>query len=143
MATCRNLLKGAPRTTDPPGEVSLVISTTVSASQRAITIQHADGTSDRLALIRHRDGDVHWRADGFAVDEKQGTGLQWERHDGRVTVAQVLERAPHCERDVRRWTFEEIEDGPELIELDIFARAVRAEALRRLQAEADAAFSGS
>ena len=118
--------------------MSLVIATQVSSSQRAITIQHADGSSDRLALIRHRDGDVHWRVDGFAVDEKAGTGLQWERHDGRATVAEVLERAPQCERDVLRWTREELEDGADLIELDIFERAVRARALAKLQAELDA-----
>lgn len=118
--------------------MSFVLATTVSASQRAITIQHADGHSDRLALIRHRDGDVHWRRDGFAVDEK--SGMQWERHDGRLTVAQVLEQALQCERDVERWTREELEDGADLIELDIFERAVRARALEKLAAELAAAF---
>ncbi len=123
--------------------MSLIIATTVSAAQRAITIQHADGSSDRLALIRNRDGDVHWRLDGFAVDEREGTGMQWDRHDGRVTVAEALDRAPQCARDIERWTREELEDGADLIELDIFARAVRGKALSRLQAELDAAVSGS
>lgn len=120
--------------------MSFVLATNVSASQRAITIQHADGHSDRLALIRHRDGDVHWRLDGFAVDERAGGGLQWERHDGRLTVAQVLEHAPQCDREIERWTREELDDGPDLIELDIFERAIRARALERLAAELAAAF---
>ena len=53
----------------------------------------------------------------------------------RLSVADVLERVPGCRREVVRWTSEEIEDGPEAFDVDLFSRDARRRALERLAAE--------
>ena len=111
-----------------------VISTTVSRRERTINLLLESGDTDRYALIRRPSGDVHWSLDTFT---RHGVGepLQWTRHGGRLTVGEVITRVPGCRRDVVRWTTEEIEDGPDTVDVDIFGRDVRRRALERLAAE--------
>ena len=115
-----------------------VISTTVSPRQRTINLLLESGETDRYALIRRPNGDVHWSLDTF-TREHVGDPLRWTRHGGRLTVGEVLDRLPSCRRDVVRWTLEEIEDGPDSLDVDIFGRDARRRALERLAAELHAA----
>ena len=109
------------------------LSTTISPSQRSISVLLESGETERYALAQSRDGDVYWRQDTFAASA-------WVGHGGRLTVGQVLARVPGCERQVVAWTREEIELGPDLPDADMFVRAIRADALKRLARELDAAF---
>jgi hypothetical protein len=118
-----------------------IISTTVSPSHRAITLLLNTGETARYALVRRSTGDVHWSSDTFVVDEREGTGLQWERHHGRVTVGEVLRVVPQCARDIERWTREELEEGADLPDLDIVKREKRRRALARLREELDEALA--
>jgi hypothetical protein len=111
-----------------------LLSTAVSSIQRTINLLRLDGTTDRLALVRRPDGDVHWRHDVFTHDEETGA-LRWVAYGGRLTVPEVLARAPHCEREILRWTREEVEDGPDIVEVDLFSRDTRCRALALLEAE--------
>jgi hypothetical protein len=109
------------------------LTTTVSTSQRAISVLLESGQTVRYALAQSREGDVFWRQDTFAA----GT---WVGHGGRLSVGEVLARVPSCERQVVAWTREEIELGTALPDADMFVRAIRADALKRLERELDAAF---
>ena len=111
-----------------------VLSTTVSPRHRTISLLLENGDTARFALVRRPNGDVHWSLDTF-TREHPGDPLQWAGHGGRLTVGQVLTALPGCRRDVLRWTTEEIEDGPDAIDVDIFARDARRRALERLAAE--------
>ena len=119
----------------PPVEV---LSTTVSPRHRTINLLLDSGDTDRYALVRRPNGDVHWSHDTF-TREHPGDPLQWSGHTGRLTVGEVLARIPGCRRDVLRWTTEELEDGIDAIDVDIFARDARGRALQRLAAELAAA----
>jgi hypothetical protein len=116
-------------------DVPEIITTTVSSLHRTISLGHEDGAVVRYALVRDRHGDVFWRHDVFDAAK----GMRWVAHGGRVTVGQVLSSAPQCARDVRRWTEQEIEEGPDAADVDVLARASRAEALQRLAQELAAA----
>jgi hypothetical protein len=120
--------------------MSDTIGTNVSPTQRAISVLLDSGKTERYALAQTREGDVFWRHDTFAADAGAPSGTAWVGHGGRLTVGQVLARVPSCERHVVRWTREEIELGVELPDADMFVRAVRSDALRRLSRELDAAF---
>jgi hypothetical protein len=111
-----------------------VLSTTVSPRHRTIHLLLESGDTDRYALVRRPNGDVHWSLDTF-TREHPGDPWQWAGHTGRLTVAEVLAQIPGCRRDVVRWTHEELEDGPDAVDVDIFARDVRRRALERLGAE--------
>jgi hypothetical protein len=111
-----------------------VITTKVSSQHRTITLLLDSGETARYALIRRPTGQVAWFYDTFRP-EVGGGPLQWASHGGRVTVGEVLALVPAARRDILRWTDEELEDGADLIELDIFARDVRAKWLAQLAAE--------
>ena len=111
-----------------------VINTTVSPRHRTISLLLDNGKTARFALMRMPNGDVYWSLDLF-TRAAPAEPAQWNAHIGRLTVAEVVRRLPHCERDIVRWTTDEIEDGAESFELDIFARDVRRRALDRLGAE--------
>lgn len=111
-----------------------VINTTVSSRHRTISLLLDNGETARFALLRKTNGDVYWSLDMFtraAVAEP----LEWSGHIGRLTVDEVVRRLPACEEDIVRWTMDEIEDGPDVGDLDIFARDARGRALDRLRAE--------
>jgi hypothetical protein len=105
-----------------------IVHTSVSRRRRTIQQLLDSGDTDRFALIRRPDGDIAWFQDVFA-------GTEWTGHVGRVTVAYVLERAPLLRREILRWTREEIEDGPDDADSDIFVRDIRRRALKLLAAE--------
>lgn len=113
-----------------------VITTKLSSSHRTITLLLESGETARFALIRRPSGEVSWVYDTF-VPEQGGGPLQWHTHGGHITVGDVLASVPGARREILRWTTEEIEDGPNLIELDIFARDVRRRALDLLRTERD------
>ena len=111
-----------------------ILTTTVSARHRTISLLLDNGQTARFALLRKPNGDVFWSLDMF-TRAAPAEPLQWSGHIGRLTVAEVVRRLPACEADVLRWTAEEIEDGVEGFALDIFAADVRRRALERLAAE--------
>jgi hypothetical protein len=116
--------------------MSGTLSTTVSPTQRTISVLLESGEIERVALHETRDGDLYWRRDTYAGIQ---TGAAWLAHGGRLTVGQVLALVPACAKHVIAWTEEEIETGSELPDADVFVRASRADALRRLGAELTAA----
>jgi hypothetical protein len=111
-----------------------IITTTVSPRNRTISLLLDNGDTARFALLRKRSGDVYWSLDMFKR-AAPAEPLEWSAHLGRLTVADTIRRLPECERDIVRWTQQEIEDGPELADLDIFARDARRRALERLASE--------
>jgi hypothetical protein len=113
-----------------------MINTTVSARHRTIALLLESGATDRYALIRRPNGDVHWVYDTF-TRASVGSPLEWASHGGRLTVGEVLARVPGCRREIVRWTAQELEDGPDVMDVDIFSREVRRRALERLAAELD------
>ena len=114
-----------------------VINTTVSRRQRTISLLLDNGITDRYALVRRPDGDVHWSLDSFTRTDVGGP-LQWHSHSGRVSVGDVVARVPDAMRDVLRWTREEIEDGVDVMDVDVFSRETRRRALERLAFEVEA-----
>ena len=110
-----------------------VISTTVSTPTRSINVLLETGTTERFALVQASNGDVHWRHDRFGMSDFGDP--RWLGHVGRLTVGDVLEQVPSCERHVIAWTREEIEAGPDEAGFDIFQRDTRRRALERLSAE--------
>lgn len=118
-----------------------IINTTVSARHRTISLLLASGVTDRYALIRRPNGEVYWSLDSFTREDGGGP-LRWAGHGGRVTVADVIARVPAAARDILRWTREEIEDGPDVYEIDLFSRENRRRSLERLAAELEAADPG-
>ncbi len=115
----------------PPVEV---INTTVSPRHRTISLLLDNGQTARFALLRKPNGDVYWSLDMFSR-AAPAEPLEWSGHIARLTADEVARRLPRCAADVIRWTSEEIDDGWDLVELDIFARDVRRRALERLTAE--------
>jgi hypothetical protein len=111
-----------------------VINTTVSARHRTISLLLDNGETARFALLRKPNGDVYWSLDMF-TRAAAAEPLEWTGHIGRLSVDEVARRLPTCQDDIVRWTVEEIEDGPEIGDLDIFARDARGRALERLRAE--------
>jgi hypothetical protein len=111
-----------------------IITTKISAQHRTITLVLGSGDTARYALIRRPNGQVGWFYDTFRPEDGGGP-LQWATHGGRVTVGDVLAMVPAARREILRWTTEELEDGPNLLELDIFARDTRRRALETLEAE--------
>ena len=111
-----------------------VITTTVSPRHRTISLLLDNGDTARFALLRKANGDVYWSLDMF-TRAAPAEPLEWNGHIGRLEVAEVVRRLPDCARDIVRWTTEEIEDGHDLFDLDIFARDARRRALERLAAE--------
>jgi hypothetical protein len=112
-----------------------ILATTVSPAQRAISVLDDSGETARYALAETRDGDVFWRLDIFDGDAGGVSAGAWLRHGGRLTVGEVMASVPSCARHVATWTRHEIEMGADLPGADLFARAVRADALRRLGRE--------
>jgi hypothetical protein len=111
-----------------------IINTTVSARHRSISLLLDTGETARFALLRRENGDVHWSLDMF-TRAAPAEPLEWSSHRGRLTVGDVCSRLPHLTRDIARWTQEEIDDGPDSLGGDIFARDARRRALERLAAE--------
>ena len=111
----------------------MFLTTTVSVLSRSISVLLEDGRTERFSLARSATGDVRWRHDVFGAPDATGQA-PWLHHGGRLTVAEVLARVPHCESEVRRWTREEVEAGPGH-EDDIFIRLERQRALERLAGE--------
>jgi len=111
-----------------------VINTTVSPRHRTISLLLDNGETARFALLRKPNGDVYWSLDMF-TRAAPAEPLEWTGHIGRLTVDDVVRRLPACENDIVRWTLDEIEDGADVGDLDIFARDARARALERLRAE--------
>ena len=120
-----------------------VITTTVSVASRAINVLLDSGETERYALAEAGDGDLFWRNDTFGPAEDDASGKVWLRHGGRLTVDQVIEQVGQCEREIRRWTLEEIEAGEVTVDGDLFTRAIRRAALERLAAELGAADESS
>jgi hypothetical protein len=116
----------------------MFVSTTVSVLTRSINVLVDDGKTERFALVRGNNGEVHWRHDVFGPRDDHGQ-TPWIDHSGRLTVGEVLERIPKCARDVRRWTRDEIELGADDGDVDIFSREVRRRSLDRLADELGAA----
>jgi hypothetical protein len=115
------------------------MATTVSVRTRSISVLLESGDSERLALVRTPEGDVHWRHDLFGrIDDATGTS-PWLAHFGKLTVEQVLALVPHCERVVVEWTRDEIDCGPEDVDGDIFVQHARRDALAALDAQLAAA----
>lgn len=121
--------------------MSLVINTTTSGLQRTIQLLLDTGEVERFALARRRDGGVAWRHDTFMADGTAPGAQSWVAHGGRVTVAEVLARVPKCRREIIDWTRDEIADGADGPDLDIFRRAERAKDLALLDAELRAALT--
>ena len=111
-----------------------VINTTVSARHRTISLLLDNGDTARFALLRKSNGDVYWSLDMF-TRAAPAEPLEWNGHIGRLTVDEVVRRLPACANEIVRWTNEEIEDGWDLVDLDIFARDARRRALERLRTE--------
>lgn len=111
-----------------------VINTTVSSRHRTISLLLDNGDTARFALLRKPSGDVYWSLDMF-TRAAAAEPLEWAGHIGRLTVDEVVRRMPSCEDDIVRWTVDEIEDGTDVGDLDIFARDARGRALERLRAE--------
>jgi hypothetical protein len=111
-----------------------VINTTVSPRHRTISLLLDNGETARFALLRKPNGDVYWSLDMF-TRAAAAEPLEWNGHIGRLTVDEVVRRLPRCETDIVRWTLDEIEDGADVVDLDIFARDARHRALERLRAE--------
>jgi hypothetical protein len=111
-----------------------VINTTVSPRHRTISLLLDNGETARFALLRKPNGDVYWSLDMF-TRAAAAEPLEWSGHIGRLTVDEVVRRLPACENEVIRWTADELEDGPDIADLDIFARDARGRALERLRAE--------
>ena len=111
-----------------------VINTTVSPRHRTISLLLDNGDTARFALLRKPNGDVYWSLDLF-TRAAPAEPLEWNGHIGRLTADEVARRLPRCEDDIVRWTMDEIEDGDDVGDLDIFARDVRRRALERLRAE--------
>lgn len=111
-----------------------VINTTVSPRHRTISLLLDNGETARFALMRRSNGDVYWSLDMF-IRAAAAEPLEWNGHIGRLTVDEVVRRMPSCEDDIVRWTVDEIEDGTDVGDLDIFARDARGRALERLRAE--------
>jgi hypothetical protein len=104
------------------------LTTTVSARQRTISVLLETGVTERYCLMRRTSGEVRWVLDSF----KNGA---WTAHGGTLTVADVVERIPDAARDVIRWTEREVEDGVDVVEVDLFSRERRRECLARLASE--------
>jgi hypothetical protein len=119
--------------------MSEILATTVSPAQRAISVLDESGETARYALAESREGDVFWRLDVFDGDAGGVSAGAWLRHGGRLTVGEVMALVPSCARQVADWTRDEIELGPDLPGADVFVRAARADALRRLGRELAAA----
>src|SRR5687767_4353565 len=96
-----------------------VITTTVSVASRAINVLLDNGETERYALAEAGDGDLFWRQDTFGPAEDDVSGKVWLRHGGRLSVGQVMDQAPQCKREIRRWTLEEIEAGEAIAEGDL------------------------
>jgi hypothetical protein len=111
-----------------------VLTTTVAPRNRTISLVLDNGETARFALLRKDNGDVYWSLDLF-TRAAATEALQWSGHIGRLTVADVVSRMPSCARDIVQWTEQELEDGHELVDLDIFSRDARRRALERLAAE--------
>jgi hypothetical protein len=111
-----------------------ILTTTVSARHRTVSLLLSNGETARFALLRKPNGDVFWSLDMF-TRAAPAEPLEWSGHIGRLAVAEVVRRLPACAADVVRWTSEEIEDGVDAVELDIFAADVRRRSLERLAAE--------
>ena len=111
-----------------------VINTTVSARHRTISLLLDNGETARFALLRKPSGDVYWSLDMF-TRAAPAEPLEWNGHIGRLTVDDVVRRLPACATEIVRWTTDEIEDGWDLPDLDIFARDSRRRALDRLRIE--------
>jgi len=116
------------------------LSTTVSPTQRTISVLLESGEIERFALHQTREGDLFWRRDTYAGIQ---SGSAWLAHGGRLTVGQGIAHLPACAKQVIAWTEEEIEIGTALPDADVFVRAARADALRRLGAELSAALSAA
>jgi hypothetical protein len=116
---------------DPRGAVS----TTVSILTRSISVLLESGDTERFALVRLPNGDVHWRHDLFGVFDEATGGRPWIAHRGQLTVGEVAAQVPHCERHVVAWTRDEIDCGPDDADGDIFVRDVRRRALAALEAQ--------
>jgi hypothetical protein len=108
--------------------MSSALTTTVSPTQRTISVLLESGETERYALAQTREGDLFWRQDTFA-------GAAWVGHGGRLTVGDVVARVPSCARHVVAWTRAEIELGADLPDADVFVRAIRRDALARLTRE--------
>jgi hypothetical protein len=118
-----------------------VINTTLSTRHRTVSVLLDNGVTQRYCLMRRQTGEVGWVLDSFTTDVV-GAPLTWAAHGGALRVADVLDRLPGAAREVRRWTEQEIEDGVDVVEVDLFSRDRRRRALERLVqelAEADAA----
>ena len=111
-----------------------VITTTVSPRHRTISLLLDNGETARFALLRKPNGDVYWSLDLF-TRAAPAEPLEWNGHIGRLTADEVVRRLPACATEVVRWTTDEIEDGWDLPDLDIFSRDVRRRALDRLRLE--------
>ena len=111
-----------------------VISTTVSSRHRTINLLLDNGETARFALLRKPNGDVYWSLDLF-TRAAPAEPLQWNGHIGRLTVADVAARLPECAAEVMRWTQDEIDDGADLVDLDIFGSDARRRALDKLARE--------
>ena len=111
-----------------------VLNTTVSPRHRKVSLLLDNGDTARFALLRKPTGDVYWSLDMF-TRAAPAAPLQWSGHIGRLTADEVARRLPACADAVVRWTQEEIDDGGDIGELDIFARDARRRALTRLAAE--------
>ena len=108
-----------------------ILTTTVSPRHRTISLLLDNGETARFALLRRPNGDVYWSLDTF-TRAAPAEPLEWNGHIGRLTVDDVVRRLPRCQTDIVRWTSEEIDEGWDLIDLDIFARDGRRRALARL-----------
>ena len=119
--------------------MSIVVNTTTSGLQRTIQVVLDTGEVERFALARRPDGGVAWRHDTFTTEGGAPGAGTWIAHNGRLTVAGVLARVPSCRREILEWTRNEIDDGADDFDLDIFSRAVRRDDLVRLEVELRAA----
>jgi hypothetical protein len=111
-----------------------IITTTVSPRHRTISLLLDNGETARFALLRKPNGDVFWSLDMFRR-AAPAEPLEWSGHIGRLATDEVVRRLPDCADHVIRWTDEEIEDGMDSLDLDVFAADVRRRALERLAAE--------
>ena len=89
-------------------------------------------------------GSVWWRADTFSAPEHPREPERWIAYRGELTVGEVASRLPGHAREVLAWTRTEIENGPDVLEIDDPAvRDRRARSLERLRGELnDAASTG-
>lgn len=113
------------------------IQTTVAVAHRSISQLQPDGTTRRYSLARLGNGDVFWRRDTFAAPSGPTEPMRWLDHHGPMTVADVMQAAPGCERVIRTWTRTEIAAG--VADAEWLTEDRRAAALTRLAEELAAA----